>query len=169
MKQTKYFLAGLLIFLLFVLNSFGQNTEQFLIGSAGNFYNTESLNISWSLGEVVISTYDIENKKVTQGFHQPIVKKELVLEDYEFFNGFSPNNDQINDYWRIPFLILFPINKVVILNRWGNIVWQTINYNNCTVKFEGKNLYNDDLPDGTYYYIIQYERQEKSGWLFIKR
>ena len=89
--------------------------------------------------------------------------------DLEFFNGFSPNGDALNDYWRIPVLSYYPENKVTIINRWGNEVWVTNNYDNNSNVFIGKNMNGEDLPDGTYYYIIEYIGVEKRGWVFIKR
>jgi gliding motility-associated-like protein len=86
-----------------------------------------------------------------------------------FFNGFSPNNDGHNDYWNIPMLDNYPSNQVTIINRWGHEVWQGENYDNSSVVWTGKNLNGDDLPDGTYYFIITYKGQEKRGWVFIKR
>lgn len=91
------------------------------------------------------------------------------IADLEFFNGFSPNGDGLNDYWRIPVLSLFTSNNVQILNRWGNEVWNTVDYNNVDKVFIGQNMNGDNLADGTYYYIIKYGNQELRGWLFIKR
>lgn len=91
------------------------------------------------------------------------------LSDLEFFNGFSPNGDGLNDYWRIPVLSLYTSNSVQILNRWGNEVWITQDYNNFDKVFIGHNMNGDNVPDGTYYYIIKYGTQELRGWVFIKR
>jgi len=92
-----------------------------------------------------------------------------VIFDVEFFNGFSPNGDGVNDYWNIPILIYYPENSVVINNRWGSEVWIGKNYDNKNIAFTGKNLNGDDLPDGTYFYIINYNNTEKRGWVIIKR
>ncbi len=89
--------------------------------------------------------------------------------DLEFFNGYSPNGDGLNDFWRIPILTLFPSNSVVIINRWGSEVWRISNYDNVDNNWKGKNMNGDDLPDGTYFYTINYSGTEKSGWVFIKR
>jgi gliding motility-associated-like protein len=91
------------------------------------------------------------------------------LFEIDFYNGFSPNNDGSNDYWNIPILNYFADNKVTIINRWGNEVWLTKNYDNEINRFEGKNKNGDELSDGTYFYIIKYGEEEKRGWVFIKR
>lgn len=149
--------------------SSAQSLLQEVIGSAGSVNIVENVHISWTLGEVMIETFKKNNFYLTQGFHQPLIKTIALDEEYEFYNGFSPNGDGKNDYWEIPFLVKYPINKVSIINRWGDVVWLAINYDNVTVRFEGKNMNNVDLPDGTYYYVIEYAVYVKSGWVFIKR
>ncbi len=104
----------------------------------------------------------------TDTFRQVITVTNVVSE-FEFFNGYSPNGDNHNDYWNIPMLGYYKTNTVLIINRWGNEVWKGINYDNKTVLWTGKNMNGDDLADGTYYYIITYNNTEKRGWVFIKR
>ncbi len=89
--------------------------------------------------------------------------------DLEFFNGFSPNGDGYNDFWRIPILSLFPSNSVLIINRWGSEVWRGTDYDNLNNVFTGKNMKGDELPDGSYFYHINYSGIDKQGWVFIKR
>jgi gliding motility-associated-like protein len=89
--------------------------------------------------------------------------------EIDFYNGFSPNGDGKNDYWNIPILNYFADNKVTIINRWGNEVWITENYDNLINRFEGKNINGKELSDGTYFYILEYNNEEKRGWVFIKR
>ncbi len=98
-----------------------------------------------------------------------IETQALTIPELEFFNGFSPNGDGVNDYWTIPVLNYYPVNTVLIINRWGSEVWKGVNYNNKDVVWTGKNMNGEDMPDGTYYYIINYDNTEKRGWVFIKR
>ncbi|MBC7384053.1 MAG: tandem-95 repeat protein [Bacteroidia bacterium] len=93
----------------------------------------------------------------------------VSVENIDFFTGFSPNGDGKNDFWRIPVFEIYNNNQVAIFNRWGNEVWNTVDYNNTSNSFEGKNKNGNDLPDGTYYYIINYNNSEKRGWVVIKR
>jgi gliding motility-associated-like protein len=66
-------------------------------------------------------------------------------------NFFSPNGDQINDTWIIQEPQLYSNCEFTIYDSMGNKVFHQTGYNN---DWEGK--YNDrELPDGTYYYIIQ--------------
>jgi gliding motility-associated-like protein len=93
---------------------------------------------------------------------------EIIVTE-EFYNGFSPNADGVNDSWNIPMLWQYPSNQVLILNRWGAEVWMGLNYDSKTVVWTGQNMSGKDLPDGTYYYIINYNNTEKRGWVVLKR
>ncbi|MEL7148710.1 MAG: gliding motility-associated C-terminal domain-containing protein, partial [Bacteroidota bacterium] len=75
----------------------------------------------------------------------------------------SPFNvDGLNDFFAIAVegdyngLDEFEDTKVVIFNRWGNIVWETDRYDNTdrSSRFEGKNFEGRDLPAGSYYFVI---------------
>ncbi len=147
-----------------------QSISSQVYSSAGGFYSDSKRMLSWTSGEVIIDTYFSQINILTQGFHQPSeTKKTDETDTVEFFNGFSPNGDGINDYWKIPILYKYPLNRVTIMNRWGSIVWIDENYDNDLVKFIGKNMNNEDLPDGTYFFEIIYGLNLKNGWVFIKR
>ncbi len=79
----------------------------------------------------------------------------------------SPFNvDGANDFFAIAIagvgsdeydgLAEFEDVKVVIFNRWGNIVWETTRYDNTdpSNRFEGRNLNGNKLPAGSYYFVI---------------
>jgi gliding motility-associated-like protein len=96
----------------------------------------------------------------------------IQLEDGEklgLFNAFSPNGDGYNDTWTIPMAEFYADNTVTIVNRWGNEVWKASAYDNDKVVWNGQNLSGENLPDGTYYYIITYDGKDSRGWVFIKR
>lgn len=97
------------------------------------------------------------------------------------YNGVTPNNDGLNDYFIIDGIRNYPNNKVTIYNRWGVKVFETTSYDSNGNVFngysEGRATYNpeDRLPSGTYYYILTYEYTnggtsrniEKAGYLYI--
>jgi gliding motility-associated-like protein len=67
--------------------------------------------------------------------------------------SFSPNGDNINDVWEIPFLEDFPNCHIQIFTRWGQSVFETTGYNYLK-SWDGK--YNGNLVDpGTYFYVIE--------------
>lgn len=81
-------------------------------------------------------------------------------------NIFTPNGDNINEFFELSNIEQYPNNTVQIFNRWGNEVYSTSGYNNSTRKFDGK-----DAPDGVYFYIIDLKDGEeaKSGTVTISR
>ena len=71
----------------------------------------------------------------------------------------SVNGDNQNDFWVIDCIQNFPSNNVKVFNRSGVKVYEADGYNNNDVIFRGigeKGLYTlgNELPDGTYFYII---------------
>lgn len=152
------------------ITSKAQTLQQQVFSSTGGMFNNNTFMLSWTVGEVVIDTYTSQLKILTQGFHQPSKLDDILVNDsIEFYNGFSPNGDGINDYWKIPVLLKYPINRVIVSNRWGSEVWRADKYDNKAVRFIGKNMNEEDLVDGTYLYEIIYGLQLKKGWVFIKR
>jgi gliding motility-associated-like protein len=100
------------------------------------------------------------------GFDTATVTVEILCDSITIFSGFSPNNDGVNDVFTILGLDNFPDNTLLIFNRWGNQVFETMNYqNNWDGKWDGK-----DLPDGTYFYVLDLGNGEKlSGYVQIHR
>lgn len=106
------------------------------------------------------------------------VKEDLILPGgIVIYNLITPNGDGDNDILRIEGLNLVGNNTVEIFNRWGTRVFDTKNYDNTSNAFEGysdgRGTVNrgDQLPTGTYYYILTYEynsqRVKKAGYLYI--
>ncbi len=76
--------------------------------------------------------------------------------------GFSPNGDGSYDVFAI--LNLNGLNaNVQIFNRWGNLVYASENYQNDWngTANQGLVVYGEELPAGTYYYIIQIEGESE--------
>lgn len=86
-----------------------------------------------------------------------------------FYSGITPNNDQQNDAWIIDGIEEFSNNSVFIFNRWGDVVWQGKNYNNSEVLWSGTTSKNEELPEGTYFYLVTIDRQKYKGWVELTR
>ena len=76
--------------------------------------------------------------------------------DFNIPEGFSPNGDGINDVFVIRGIEYYPLNKFNIFNRWGNKVFEANPYRS---NWDGKTSFGlrvggDDLPIGTYFYIL---------------
>ncbi len=80
---------------------------------------------------------------------------------FEFPNVISPNNDNINDILEITNL---PENtEVFILNRWGNKVFSSDNYQN---NWQGNDNLGKELVDGVYTYYYK-TKAGKTGHGFV--
>lgn len=73
-------------------------------------------------------------------------------------SGFTPNRDGRNDTWTIPGLALYPDALVQVFNRYGEIVYQTKDYNSRP--WDGK-YKGTDQPNGVFVYIIQLNDAQK--------
>ncbi|WP_346854518.1 gliding motility-associated C-terminal domain-containing protein [uncultured Draconibacterium sp.] len=89
-------------------------------------------------------------------------------------DGFSPNDDNYNDYFEIEFVCaegdqifeeVYSNAKIEIFNRWGNLVFEkerygnTQSWGNYEAWWDGRStndlqVGNDKLPAGTYFYIL---------------
>ena len=78
--------------------------------------------------------------------------------------GISPNGDGSNDYFDLEGQ---NVSRLQIFNRYGMVVYKRDNYTN---QWYGQSDDGDELPDGTYYYVIDRAAGEsKTGWIYINR
>ncbi|UZR97994.1 gliding motility-associated C-terminal domain-containing protein [Chondrinema litorale] len=67
-------------------------------------------------------------------------------------NTFTPNNDQINDYWEIDMMDEYPRAVVTVFNRWGKKIYQSEpGYLN---PWNGFYKDGNEMPVSTYYYVL---------------
>ena len=96
------------------------------------------------------------------------------------YSGMSVNGDGKNDHFHIGGIENYPNNVVRIYNRWGVKVFEVNGYDNVTRVFRGISDARatveaaDKLPQGTYYYVIEYydqnnKKQSEVGWLYLKK
>ena len=95
----------------------------------------------------------------------------LVETSNELFvpEGFSPNDDGINDYFVIGGLLdLHPDNAIKIFDRWGNLVFEETPYQN---RWDGRHMNGRIMPSGTYYYILDLGRGQETvrGFIYLIR
>jgi gliding motility-associated-like protein len=82
------------------------------------------------------------------------VKTEILV-----YNAVSRNNDGMNDIFEVSCIENFKNNTVRIFNRTGTLVYEGKGYDNQEIVFDGISnrgisVLGKDLPDGTYFYII---------------
>lgn len=111
------------------------------------------------------------------------VKSDIILpcggRGVVIYNAVSPNGDGMNDFFNIDGIDKCPNNTVEIYNRWGVKVFETTAYNTSGNVFkgisEGRTTMdkNAKLPEGTYFYIINFlddtknVKVKKAGYLYI--
>ncbi|MRX40450.1 T9SS type B sorting domain-containing protein, partial [Flavobacterium sp. LC2016-23] len=144
---------------------------------------------------LAVGTYAFEYKIVDESCPRSVVLtmevnddcKVLACESIVIHNAFTPNGDGKNDFFQIDHIdevTCYPKNTVEIYNRWGILVFDTINYNNTTNAFDGTSRgrttikQSEGLPTGTYFYIINYEtldgknivqNHKESGYLYLSK
>jgi gliding motility-associated-like protein len=86
--------------------------------------------------------------------------------------GFSPNQDEINDRFVIPELEDYPNNTLKIYNRWGVLVYEKANYDNTWDGKAENPLYGEEeLPVGTYFYLLDLglDQEPIRGYVYLNR
>ncbi|MCA0350188.1 MAG: gliding motility-associated C-terminal domain-containing protein [Bacteroidetes bacterium] len=97
--------------------------------------------------------------------------EELIIPD-----GFSPNNDGINDDFHIVNLeVLYPNFKLEVYNRYGNLIYignkNTPRWNGTTTE-KSLRLGSNVLPSGVYFFIIYFNdgtRDPYQGSVYLNR
>ena len=84
-------------------------------------------------------------------------------------NFFSPNNDDINEFFIISNLDSYDRVALSVLNRWGNLIYENPNYQN---DWSGTTTNNQKVTEGVYFYTVEansekytYDDQEKTQFV----
>ncbi len=130
--------------------------------------------INNAFGPGVIFTGTVSQTLVVEATHADgcVVTDSVLMIVVELTipNGFSPNSDGKNDVFRVPELDELP-GAISVWNRWGDMVLDDPNYENmwggtCET---GSCLGSGDLPQGTYFYLIDVEGITFKGYITLKR
>ena len=97
-----------------------------------------------------------------------------VVGDITIYNAISANGDNKNPNFVLRYIEVLAetqSNKVSIFNRWGDMVWEGVDYNNTSMVFSGLNNNGGELPSGTYFYKIEFAsgRKTETGYLSLKK
>jgi gliding motility-associated-like protein len=147
--------------LLFIQSALDAKKEDSIIltinvqsNQSGNFVNTAVVTAPTSFGMINLSSTDptmVTNVGDTARKATPFV---IPIVDVVIPGGFSPNNDGIDDTWNIKRPYGTTIS-VKVFNRWGNEVYSNANYQNDWRGKGTSNFIGEDVPEGTYYYIVE--------------
>ncbi len=87
--------------------------------------------------------------------------------------GISPNGDGLNDFLVIDGIQAYPDNKLSIMNRNGQMVYEAQGYDNSSKVFDGHSSKNGQMQlPGTYFYQLDYTikgvTKHKTGFIVLK-
>jgi gliding motility-associated-like protein len=115
-------------------------------------------------GSYTVTAMTFKNCKTPKTFE--------IKTDLSIYNGISKNSDGLNDFFEVGCIGEYPNNSVKIFNRAGSLVFEASGYDNEEIYFDGisnrgVNILGNDLPDGTYFYIINKGdgSEPKTGYL----
>ncbi|MEC4004320.1 gliding motility-associated C-terminal domain-containing protein [Flavobacterium sp. SUN052] len=154
-------------------SSFDTNTSTFaweLVSSTGTIAvgsNNSTFDVTAYLNSTVVN----ENLPITFGvtvtyngcqqYHTIVLTRVYC----EIQRGISPNGDGLNEFFDLQTL---GVQKLNIFNRYGTKVYSRNDYTN---QWFGQADSGNELPDGTYYYVIEFKSNQpsKTGWIYINR
>jgi gliding motility-associated-like protein/uncharacterized repeat protein (TIGR01451 family) len=126
----------------------------------GNINNgaSEILTITANVieGGNYVNTAIVYGNETDNNMSNNVSSIETYPTDFFIPEGFSPNGDDINDLFVIRGIENYPSNTFTIYNRWGSEVFQATPYHSnwAGKSTKGLRIGGDDLPMGTYFYIL---------------
>ena len=148
------------------------------VTATGVNYNASEVTVKWYNEGVLIAganslalntvvspgTYTIEVTIIDSGCTASEDVEVSELESCVIPQGISPNGDNKNDFFD---LSSFDVQRLEIFNRYGTKVYSKANYSN---EWFGQSQDGDELPVGTYYYVMKYQGGKvKTSWVYINR
>jgi gliding motility-associated-like protein len=135
-----------------------------------NFYSVEP-NVYFPVQIGQMGTYSA-TISVSGCFSSPSVIPVSITniynyEDFDFPNVITPNGDQYNDALDIESMFKSCQEyQLKVFNRWGNLVYIGKSFD---LPFDGKDINGADLQDGVYFYLLNFDEKEKSGFIHLIR
>lgn len=127
------------------------------------------------LGEIIITASQNGNSNYNsaQSVVMPVDIGAANGDEIVIHPAISPNGDGKNDFFDIDGIQSYPDNKVLIMSRSGEIIYEVKGYNNSTQVFDGRSNKTGALQQaGTYFYLIQYtsngQLKQKTGFLLLR-
>ena len=88
---------------------------------------------------------------------KPTETPQIADDGIAVHQGVSPNGDGINDFLQIDNISQYPDNKLMIMNRNGQLVYEAKGYDNSSKVFDGHSNKNGQMQlPGTYFYQLDY-------------
>jgi gliding motility-associated-like protein len=121
---------------------------------SGNFANTAIASAPTNYGLITTNSTDPTRINSASDTTRMPTLFTIAAVDVIIPPSFSPNNDGFNDAW----VIARPTGTTItvkVFNRWGNEIYSSSDYKN---DWRGKGISNflgEDVPEGTYYYVVE--------------
>ena len=91
------------------------------------------------------------------GCGSAFVTVTVLCNNLVIYDGFSPNDDGVNDAFTIQGLNSFDGHTLYVYNRWGNLVLESRDYqNDWRGTYDGR-----DLPPGVYFYLLRLDGEDE--------
>jgi gliding motility-associated-like protein len=145
----------------------GPNTISTVITAQdGTTTKTYILTVTRASGGADSYTPGISVSKPTES---PTIDGDVIV----VHQGVSPNGDGINDFLQIDNISQYPDNKLSIMNRNGQLIYEASGYDNSSRVFDGHSNQNGQMQlPGTYFYQLDYTvsgvAKHKTGFLVLK-
>ena len=81
-------------------------------------------------------------------------------------NVFTPNGDNVNDFYEMKSLCYFEQFRIIIFNRWGKKMYES---NNPGFKWDGRTDGGTEASEGVYYWIMDTRSGQLHGFLELIR
>ena len=106
---------------------------------------------------------------VSKPTETPVLAEDGIL----VHEAISPNGDGINDFLQIENINQYPDNKLTIMNRSGQLIYEAKGYDNNSKTFDGHSNKNGQMQlPGTYFYQLDYTVggiiKHKTGFIVLK-
>ena len=107
----------------------------------------------FSLGSTTVEyqAADISGNISRCRFNVIVVKPEI---DIGISQVVTPDGNGINDEWVLTNIEKFVDNTLVIVDRWGSIIYTATGYNNGSIVWKGIGQNGNAVPTGTYFYRL---------------
>lgn len=145
------------------------------------WYNSSTGGTAYASSDVLVNGTTYYGAYTSPSGCESVVRLEVTVDttkcdDFIIPDGFSPNNDGINDNFVFKNLReLYPNFKLEIYNRYGNILYKgntnTADWNGTSSE-GGVKLSNGLLPVGVYFYILEFNdgtRDPIQGRVYLSR
>jgi gliding motility-associated-like protein len=143
----------------YTLTAVQDNSENSLYA----WFNPAGVQIG-TASSVVITAPGLYELVITQDDCSHSENINVLYTKCDIQKGISPNNDELNDYFDLE---AYNVTQLKIFNRYGTNVYSKANYQN---QWYGQSDSGNELPDGTYYYVVDFaDLKTETGWIYINR